>query len=225
MIKALIFDLDGTLVNTEPMHYRAWKKTLVNNGVSQFTFENFMRFVGTSNETVAKDYIKSDNINKSVIDLVLEKQTFYLKLIPEIQLLPGVQEILARYHGILHLAVASSSHKREILKILKAHKLIHYFDLVIGGDMVTRRKPDPEIYLKVIHSLNIAPHECIAFEDSTHGLNSAKNAAMYSVAIPNEFTQDHDFSRADLVLTSLEELNDDKIAAMQVEIRTQQLSG
>jgi HAD superfamily hydrolase (TIGR01509 family) len=225
MIKALIFDLDGTLANTEPMHYRSWKQTLVNYGVTQFTFETFMRFVGTSNEAVARNYIKSHKITKSVIDLVLEKQAIYLKLIPEIQLLPGVEEILVRYHGNLHLAVASSSHKREILDILKAHKLTHYFDLVIGGDMVTKRKPDPEIYLKVIHSLKVAPHECIAFEDSTHGLNSAKNAAIYSVAIPNEFTQDHDFSQADLILTSLEELSDEKIAAIQVKIRTKQPTG
>jgi HAD superfamily hydrolase (TIGR01509 family) len=216
MIKALIFDLDGTLVNTEPMHYRAWKQTLLNNGITQFSFETFMRFVGTSNETVARDYIESDNIRKSEIELVLEKQAFYLELIPEIELLPGVLEILAHYYGSLRLAVASSSHKREIMAILEIHKLDSYFDLVIGGDMVKRRKPDPEIFLKVQQSLGVESCECIAFEDSEHGLNSAKNAAMYGVAIPNEFTRNHDFSRADLILTSLGELTDDKISALQL---------
>jgi len=214
MIKALIFDLDGTLVNTEPMHYRAWKQTLVNNGVTHFTFETFMRFVGTSNETVARDYIKSDNIKKSEIDLVLEKQDFYLDLIPEIQLLPGVLEILTQYHSSMRLAVASSSHKREITAILKTLKLDSYFEMVIGGDMVKKRKPNPEIFLKVQQSLRVAPEECIAFEDSEHGLNSAKNAAMYGVAIPNEFTRNHNFSRADLILTSLEEFNDDIITTL-----------
>lgn len=214
MIKALIFDLDGTLVNSEPLHYRAWKKTLKNNGVKEFSFENFLRFVGTSNETVAHDFIKSDNISKNIIELVLEKQAIYLDLIAEIQLLPSVREILTHFYGTLSLAVASSSHKREIMVILKTQKLDGYFDLVIGGDMVKRKKPDPEIYLKVQQSLGIAPHECIAFEDSEHGLNSAKNANMYGVAIPNDYTQHHDFSRADLLLTSLGEMDDDKIAAL-----------
>ncbi len=76
------------------------------------------------------------------------------------------------------------------------------------------QKPDPEIYLKVQQTLGVAPHESIAFEDSEHGLNSAKNAAMYGIAIPNEFTLDHDFSRADLILNSLTDMDDDKIASL-----------
>lgn len=214
MIKALIFDLDGTLVNTEPLHYRAWKKTLNRNGVSQFTFDTFMRFVGTSNEKVAGDFIESDNIDRSVMDLVLEKQADYMNLISEIKLIAGTRDILEKYHSTLRLAVASSSHKREIMAILEAHQLDNYFELVIGGDMVKRKKPDPEIYIKVQQALGVKPEECIAFEDSEHGVNSAKNAAMYGVAIPNEFTQDHDLSRADLILNSLAEMDDDKIAAL-----------
>ncbi len=100
------------------------------------------------------------------------------------------------------------------MSLLKSHSLDIYFDLVIGGDMVERKKPDPEIYLKVRAILEVDPHECIAFEDSEHGLNSAKNAAMYGVAIPNEFTKDHNFSRADLILNSLSEMDDKKITAL-----------
>ncbi|MBW2683357.1 MAG: HAD family phosphatase [Deltaproteobacteria bacterium] len=214
MIKALIFDLDGTLANTELLHYRAWKKTLFNNGVTRFSLDTFMTFVGTSNEKVAGDFIKSERIEKSVPQVVLEKQIVYLGLIPEIKLFPGAREIITRYHGTFRLALASSSHKKEIMTLLKSHNLDSYFDLIIGGDMVERKKPDPEIYLKVQQALGVASHESIAFEDSEHGLNSAKNAAMYGVAIPNEFTLDHDFSRADLILNSLADMDDDKIASL-----------
>ena len=85
---------------------------------------------------------------------------------------------------------------------------------VLHGDMVRRKKPDPEIYLKAQHSLGISPQECIAFEDSAHVLNSAKNAGIYGVAIPNEFTLNNNFERADLILNSLNEMDDEKIAAL-----------
>ena len=214
MIKALIFDLDGTLANTELLHYRAWRQTLLENGVDDFTFDDFRIFIGTSNEKVAGDYIESDNIQKDIHALVLEKQALYLTLIPEIELFPGVAETIARLHSTYRLAIASSSHKKEIDAIVKSHNLTEYFELIVGGDMVKHKKPDPEIYLKVQQALAIETYECIAFEDSEHGLNSAKNAAMYGVAIPNEFTQHHDFSRADLVLNTLSEMDDEKIIVL-----------
>lgn len=209
MIKALIFDLDGTLANTEMLHYRAWKETLLKNGVTQFTFETFLSYVGTSNEKVATDFINSDKITKSVAGLIGEKQAMYLEFIPEIRLCAGAREILTRYHKKKVLAVASSSHRREIMAILQVNELAEYFSEVIGGDMVEKKKPDPEIYLKVQTLLNVAPEECIAFEDSASGLIAAKNAGMYGVAIPNEFTRKHDFSRADRILDTLAEVNEE----------------
>jgi HAD superfamily hydrolase (TIGR01509 family) len=214
MIKALIFDLDGTLANTETLHYKAWEKTLTNNGVKQLPFETFMTYVGTSNEKIAGDYIETDNISKNLDELVREKQLIYKDLIPEIQLFRGAREIIGRYHATYRLAIASSSHKEEIILLLKSQQLNSYFDLVIGGDMVRRKKPDPEIYLQAQQSLGFAPQECIAFEDSEHGLNSAKNAGMYGVAIPNEFTLNHNFSRADLILTGLAQMDDEKISGL-----------
>lgn len=214
MIKALIFDLDGTLANTELLHFRAWKRTLGNNGVKDLDLEIFLNYVGTSNEKVAGDYIESDNISKSIAEIVREKQDIYLDLIPEIQLFPGALEIIAHYHTTLKLAIASSSHKKEILTLLRSHELESSFDVVVGGDMVRHRKPDPEIYVKTQQALGVSAWECIAFEDSEHGLNSAKNAGMYGVAIPNEFTGNHDFSRADLILNSLYDMDDEKITAL-----------
>jgi HAD superfamily hydrolase (TIGR01509 family) len=214
MIKALIFDLDGTLANTETQHYKAWEKALKNNGVKQLPFETFMTYVGTSNEKIAGDYIESDNVSKNLDELVREKQLIYKDLIPEIQLFRGAREIIGRYHATYRLAIASSSHKEEIILLLKSQQLNSYFDLVIGGDMVRRKKPDPEIYLQAQQSLGFAPQECIAFEDSEHGLNSAKNAGMYGVAIPNEFTLNHNFSRADLILTDLAQMDDEKISGL-----------
>ena len=207
MIKALIFDLDGTLVDSETLHYRAWENALLQNGVPSFSFEEFLRFIGTSNEKVATEYIKSHNITKNIVDLVLEKQSIYMELLPEIQLCPGVKEMLNRFHGKMKMAVASSSHKKEIMAILGMNDLLKYFSYVIGGDMVREKKPDPEIYLRTQSFLQLHPGECVAFEDSAHGLNAAKNAGMYGVAIPNMFTQNNNFDRADCVVASFNEVD------------------
>lgn len=211
MIKALIFDLDGTLVNTEPLHYRAWKATLMENGVAEFTFETFLYYVGMSNEKLASDFINSDGIEKSVSELVRDKQAMYVEFIPNIHLCEGVHQVLQRYHKTMELAVASSSHQLEIKAILEAKELTGYFSRVVGGDMVDKKKPDPEIYLKVQSLFNVTAEECIAFEDSASGLNAAKNAGMYGVAIPNEFTRNHDFTRADRILSTLAEVDDELI--------------
>ena len=209
MIKAFIFDLDGTLVNTEKLHYRAWNETLQQNGIENISFESFLSFAGTSNERVAADFIQSHLIKKSISELVLEKQTLYMELIPDVTICDGVYEIINAFKGKVTMAVASSSHKKEVHAILKAHDLIDLFSQIVGGDMVTRQKPDPEIYLTTIKLLGVKPHNSIAFEDSTHGLQAAKNAGLHGIAIPNEFTMAQDFSRADLVLNSLKEFNEE----------------
>jgi HAD superfamily hydrolase (TIGR01509 family) len=181
------------------------------NGVADFTFETFLYYVGMSNEKVAADYIKSDGIEKSITKLVREKQAMYMEFIPDIQLFEGVHQILQRYQKTMQLAVASSSHQLEIKAILEAKELAGYFSRVVGGDMVEKKKPDPEIYLMVQSLFNVAAEECIAFEDSASGLNAAKNAGMYGVAIPNEFTRNHDFKRADRILNTLAEVDDELI--------------
>jgi HAD superfamily hydrolase (TIGR01509 family) len=207
MIQALVFDLDGTLANTEMLHFKAWREALLQNGVAEFTFENFLRYVGTSNEKVAADYIQSDGISKSQKELITQKQTIYMDLIPEVELCKGVKDILDRFQGQMSLAVASSSHEKEVRAILKIHGLLSFFPVVLGGDMVQERKPHPEIYLRAQSLLGKKPDECVAFEDSGPGLNAAKNAGMKAVAVPNDFTREHDFSRADSVVASLSDVD------------------
>jgi HAD superfamily hydrolase (TIGR01509 family) len=203
MIQALVFDLDGTLANTEMLHFKAWREALLQNGVAEFTLDHFLRYVGTSNEKVASDFIESDGIKKSQKELITQKQTIYMDLVPEVELCIGVKDILDRFQGQMSLAVASSSHEKEVRAILEIHSLSSYFPVVLGGDMVQERKPHPEIYLKAQSLLAMKPEECVAFEDSGPGLNAAKNAGMKAIAVPNEFTQGHDFSRADSVVASL----------------------
>lgn len=213
-ILGLIFDLDGTLANTEMLHYGAWRRTLLDNGIDEFPLETFLQYVGTSNEKVAGDYIRIGGIGKNAKELIAQKQSAYLETIPAIELCPGVFEILQRYETTLQLAVATSSHRREAEEILRQKHIDHYFCQLIGGDMVSRRKPEPEIYLKSCQQLNLAPENCVAFEDSSHGVESARRAGLYVVAVPNQFTREHDFSSAHRVVNSLAEVNDELLGSI-----------
>ena len=208
MIQALVFDLDGTLANTEKLHFKAWKKALLQNGVAEFSFKDFLGYVGTSNEKVANDYRASDGVKKSQDELVREKQTIYMELIPEVELCRGAKEIVDRFHGKMRLAVASSSHEKEVRAILEITGLLPYFSVVLGGDMVQNKKPDPEIYLKAQGLVGVSGLESVAFEDSGPGLTAAKKAGMKAIAIPNEFTTAHDFTLADAIVESFDAVDD-----------------
>ncbi len=219
MIKTFIFDLDGTLADTELLHYRTWKAVLEENGVAEFTFNDFLNYVGTSNEKVARDYIASDGIMKSVEELIARKQHLYMEIIGEIQLYEGVVEILENFHGKMQMAVASSSHYKEVSAILDTHKISSFFEYVIGGDMVRKRKPDPEIYLKTLDVLGVSAKESIAFEDTNFGITAVKEAGIYGIAVPNGYTKNHDFSRADKVISSLSDFNVDLLNEIELFMR------
>jgi len=212
MIRAMIFDMDGTLVDSETVHFEAWKKTLASHGATNFPFKDFISYVGASNEKLADDYIQSGGLEVARDRLVQEKQIIYLNMISGIRLLDGVEETIRKYFGKYRLAVASSSDCVEIEKILNTVSLRSSFEQVVGGDMVSRKKPDPEIYLKTARLLSLTPQQCIAFEDSESGLTAAKDAGMFAVAVPNKLSGHHDFSRADLIVDSI-----DLVAEVTVE--------
>ena len=106
------------------------------------------------------------------------------------------------------MAVASSSPYRELIALLGHHGLQDRFVQVVGGDMVSRKKPAPDIYQMAVSRLGVAPSVCIAFEDSQSGVSAAKSAGLTVVAIPHAMSADHDFSEADLVLDSLFDFNE-----------------
>jgi HAD superfamily hydrolase (TIGR01509 family) len=213
-VEALIFDIDGTLVDSEPQHHQAWEQTLIAHGVASFSWEQFTAYIGTSNEKVAADFIESAALDLEVTELVRRKQQRYLHLIPQIALLPGVTELLNRFAGSCRLAVASSSHLLELERILAVHGLRQTFAVVLGGDMVARKKPYPDIYLEASRRLGVAPHRCAAFEDSAAGVLAAKRAGMTVIAVPNGSSQGHDFSPADLVIARIDQVDAGVLAGL-----------
>jgi len=204
----MIFDMDGTLVDSERIHWQAWKKTLASYGAGLPEYRDFKKYVGVSDEQMAMEFISSGALSVSQNQLVADKCSAYHELIPYIELLPGVAPMLHSFNGRCLMAVASSSPHQEVAAILAHHGLSVCFETVVGGDMVERKKPDPEIYLLVVSRLGVAPADCVAFEDSQSGIAAADSAGLATVAIPHAMSIDHDFSRADAVLASLEDVDD-----------------
>ena len=207
-ITAMIFDMDGTLVDSERVHWQAWKQTLGTHGITVPGYTEFKKYVGVSDEQMALEFSEAADSELDPDKLVSRKCQTYLELIPRIKLLPGVVDLLDRWHHRCSMAVASSSPHRELVALLDHHGLNDRFLHVIGGDMVTRKKPDPEIYVMAVNRLGVPPSSCIAFEDSQSGVASAKSAGLTAVAIPQPMSADHDFSRADLVLESLADFDE-----------------
>lgn len=209
MIRALIFDFDGLILDTEGAVYRSWQELYQSYG-GHLDFSFWARIVGT----VSNEYDYFDDL-EAQIGRPLERERLSrarrqreLDLIALQPLQPGVQAYLedARRMG-LKIGLASSSTCEWVVGHLTQRGLIHYFDCIRARDDVHTVKPDPELYLSVLAGLGVKAEEAIALEDSPIGVTAAKRAGLFCVAVPNELTRRLPLDHADLHLNSLADLS------------------
>ena len=185
--KAVIFDMDGLLLDTESMFLAAFMKTCEQSGL-EFDMSLFKRIIGTNSiktkETLINGFDESFNYDAFRTQWVQNvRDDIYKNSIP---LKEGAVNILDKIKAIpLPMSVATSTAYTDAVKSLELTGIIHYFDFVVAGDQVTRGKPDPEIYLKSAKKLGISPDECIVFEDSENGVKAAHAAGMDVVQVPD----------------------------------------
>jgi beta-phosphoglucomutase len=186
-IKALIFDLDGVLVDTAIYHYKAWKR-LANHLGFDFTEEENEKLKGVSRVRSLELILEWGGVSKSVEEqkhLADLKNSWYVDMIQEMQpdeILPGAKNFLeaARAAG-LKTALGSASKNSET--ILQKVGLTHLFDVIIDGNKVSASKPDPEVFLKGAEALGIAPENCLVFEDALAGVQAALAGGMKVIGI------------------------------------------
>lgn len=189
MVKALIFDLDGVIVTTEHNHFIAWKRTAESLGIP-FEEEHNELLKGVSRVDSLKKILElgAKTISTEEFDaLLISKNDFYVDSIQDLNqtdLLPGVLSLLqeATSKGI-KLGIGSSSKNANF--ILKLLKIDHFFDVVIDGNGVEHPKPHPEVFLNGAKALNLAPAECIVFEDAASGITAAKAGGFIAIAVGN----------------------------------------
>ena len=221
--KALIFDVDGTLADTEEQHRRAFNGAFSRHGFDwQWSAEEYKELLRvTGGKERIEYFIRSLNLSSSreieclseVIPLHKTKNTLYSHSIlsGELRLRSGVNRIIleALENGI-RLAIATTTSLTNVEVLLTStlgQDSIRWFDSIVAGDMVPNKKPSPDVYQEALKQLNLRAMECVAFEDSRNGLLSAKQAGIPCVVTPCQWTEDHDFSEACLLLP---ELGDDK---------------
>jgi HAD superfamily hydrolase (TIGR01509 family) len=207
MIRALVFDFDGLILDTEEPIYRSWLEVYEAHGEA-LPFERWVQIVGsTTAEFNPQNYLE-ERLGRPLAQDVIERRIGRrIELILAQQLLPGiVQHIDAAKSLGLKLGVASSSTRDWVSGHLDRLGILGRFDCVRCRDDVTNAKPAPDLYLAVLECLAVSATDALAIEDSPNGVIAAKRAGMRCVAIPNTITANLDLSASDLVLRSLAEI-------------------
>ena len=209
-LRAALFDLDGVLVDTEPLEWLAYRQAVQPYGVT-FPLEEFFPFIGRTSSTVAQYLVEKHRLPISVAELRDQKISNVSRLIRErpIPVMPYAIEFLEflSKKRVL-LGVATNSRESEGTEKLKRAGLLRYFRKVSFKSDVLQSKPAPDIYEDLIKQLDVNAGECIAFEDSASGVQAAKSAGIACFAIQNKFNQHHDLAIADRVFRNLGEAMD-----------------
>lgn len=186
-IEAIIFDMDGVILDTETMVDKTWLIAAQEYNLPDIE-KAMIECLGTNkNDTL-------DILNKryghicNPADFMARTSILFHKLEDEegIQLMPFANECLEYLKTKYRIALASSTRKELVLKQLKNANVLDYFEVIITGDMVFHSKPSPEIYIKACEELNVLPQNCIAIEDSPNGLKSAYNAGLKTIMVPDK---------------------------------------
>ena len=196
--RTVIFDMDGVIIDSEPMQLAAYNVVLGSHGV-QLSEEDFIRWcVGRRSPDIVAFLRKHFQLPESVEHLLSAKSTAYASILREnIRPMPGLLPLLDHLTSSgYRLAVASSSSVADIEEILAGLGVRKQFQIIVSGEEVSNGKPAPDIFLEAAHRLGVPPEECVVIEDSQSGVEAAVQAGMYCIAVPNRFTAAHDFSRA-----------------------------
>lgn len=213
MIKGVIYDMDGLMVNSEPLHAEAWDILLKTYGHKFSDLKNLRpSFIGMRIVDIAKEIIKHLNLEVELNIFYRKRIEIFLKLVRErLQIMPGLLESLTLFKkNNFTIALASSGTKEYIDLVLDKFRIRNYFDVIVSGDDVKIGKPHPETYLLTCKKLKLKSEECLVLEDATKGVESAKEAGCKCIGIINR-NVNQDYSKADTVLSSLKELNLDVI--------------
>lgn len=207
MIKAVLFDFDGTIADSEPAHLACWNRLLTPYGVQiGITFYGPNCAGERSNEIASRIIRHHEAVTVAPSIFGQQKDELYQAwtLAHDVPTMPGATELI---HSLaeagLPLGLVTGAADEAVRKTLATHGLLDRFATRVTRDNVARGKPAPDSYQLALERLGIAATEAVAFEDTAAGVQSAKAAGIYTFAIPNAYTATHDFSVADTVLSDL----------------------
>jgi len=215
MLRAVIFDFNGIIVNDEPIHFRLFQRVFAEEGITLTEEDYYARYLGFDDrgafEAGYSDNNRSLNADQ-LAELIARKAVYYQQAIRDhVEIFPGVKHLIASLTNNLPLAVASGALRSEIEAILMTAGLIDAFGVIVSAEDVTHGKPEPEIFLKALTALNasaptdapIVAADCVVIEDSKEGIKGARRAGMKCLAVTNSHPAEL-LSEADTIVGSLE---------------------
>lgn len=209
MLKAVIFDMDGVLVNTEPIYYKVVREILNENN-HDITYKEYEKYIGMTNE-YTWELIKSEyNISTPVDELIDTMMVLKDVIIKRdgYELIEGVVELLEDLkNNHIKIGLASSSPICDILDVVQSTGIDKYFDKLITGESVKRSKPFPDVFLKAAEELKVDNKECVVIEDSKNGVIAANEANMKCIGFLNIDSGKQDLSKSDLIIESMRDIN------------------
>lgn len=212
-IRAVIFDFDGLIVDTEGPIFEVWQR-IYRERDQQLPRERWLTIIGTASGPFDPiiDLGQRTGIPLDAEEMNVLERLYYREATIAQQLLPGVDRYLEDAHRLeLKTAIASSSSRQWVVEHLEKFGIRDRFDAIASKDDVTTTKPDPELYELALDRLGVSPEQAIALEDSSNGIEAAKAAGLYCVAVPNAMTTHLDLSRADRRLDSLQAVSLDEL--------------
>lgn len=214
MLKAVLFDMDGVIVDTEPLHRKAYHQMF--DDVDIVVDEDlYSSFTGQSTINICKRLVDYYGLNVTPEYLVSLKRKHYKYFFDndELDLIDGVLDRIKDYHANnMTLVVASSASMPGIIQIFERFNLNQYFSAKFSGADLKESKPHPEIFLKAAESTGFKKSECLVIEDSTNGIKAAHAANIFCVGFKSPHSSHQDYSLANKVVSSFEEISYSKIA-------------
>lgn len=214
-LKAVLFDMDGVIVDTEPLHRKAYFKTFdeLEIAVSE---ELYTSFTGASTKRVFETLIAKYSLSHTHEDLSAIKRAHfkdYFDNDEEFDLIPGVRELIKHYHeNGIKLILASSATMVTINMVFEKFGLEQYFSGKISGAALKESKPHPEVFLLAAEMAEEPAESCMVIEDSTNGILAASRAEIFCAAYRSPHSKNQDYTLADIVVSDYEELELDKLS-------------
>jgi beta-phosphoglucomutase len=200
MLRAVIFDFNGILVDDEPIHWELFRRVLLEEGLSLSDKEYYERYLGMDDRGCFKAVFKNKgrSLDDAALAKLIERKADYYRssIADQMVVFPGVKQLVPELAARFPLAVASGALRDEIELVLKSVGLRNFFQTIVSAEDVDQGKPNPDIFLKALQRLNdglarraelIRPSECLVIEDSKEGLSAAQRAGMKCLAVTNSY--------------------------------------
>ena len=218
-INAIVYDVDGTLINSEPLHVKAWKQTLISHGhtFSELPAEFLSTMAGKKPIVIAEGMVVELSINSSAEQFLNEKAALFVSMAQEsLEAMPGAIESVDRLSEAgFRLAIGTSLDREFLDIVLHKFNIADKFEVIVTGNEITNGKPDPETYFKVFEKLNVVASSCVVLEDARSGVEAAKASGAYCIGIKNINAEPQDLSSADMIIHSLSEVDKEVISSFQ----------